>query len=101
MPDVLFGAVNPAGRSPQTFYRSTADLPPMGTMDVYNPGITYRYYKKPVDVPFGFGLSYTTFAYSNIAINASTIRPCDVATVSATVTNTGIQRPTIQLFFAM
>lgn len=87
--DVLFGHVNPAGRAPQTFYRANSDLPAMGVMDLYNPGITYRYFKKPVDIPFGFGLSYTTFAYSNLVINASTIRACDNVLVSVTITNTG------------
>ncbi len=61
----------------------------MGDMDMYNPGITYRYYKKPVQIPFGFGLSYTTFSYSGLKLSSTVIRPCDIVTVSVNVTNTG------------
>lgn len=59
-------------------------------MDMYNPGITYRYFKKPIDLPFGFGLSYTTFAYSRLEVNATSMRPCDILSVSVSVTNTGL-----------
>ena len=43
--DLLFGAVNPAGRSPQTYYADDSDLPPLGNMDLYaGNGTTYRYF---------------------------------------------------------
>jgi beta-glucosidase len=59
--DILFGRVSPSGHLPVTFYRSLADLPPY---EDYNmQGRTYRYYKGPVEYPFGFGLSYTKFTY--------------------------------------
>jgi beta-glucosidase len=64
--DVLFGKYNPAGRLPVTFYRATSDLPPLADYAMYNR--TYRYYTRPVLYPFGHGLSYSTFAYSNLSV---------------------------------
>jgi beta-glucosidase len=59
--DILFGKVSPSGRLPVTFYNSFSDLP---AYDDYNmQGRTYRYYSGRVQYPFGFGLSYTSFAY--------------------------------------
>ena len=55
--DVLFGKVNPAGRSPQTYYKSDDELPPLANMDLYNgSGTTYRYYSGTPVFPFGHGL---------------------------------------------
>ncbi len=65
----------------------------MGNMDVYNPGITYRFYKKPVDIPFGFGLSYTTFHYSALSLSATYLDPCSLISVFVNITNTGIGHP--------
>ena len=59
--DVLFGAVSPSGRLPVTFYQSLNDLPAYDDYAVR--GRTYRYFKGKVEYPFGYGLSYTTFAY--------------------------------------
>jgi len=50
---------------PVTFYRATSDLPPLADYAMYNR--TYRYYTRPVLYPFGHGLSYSTFAYSNLS----------------------------------
>lgn len=66
--DVLFGKANPGGRLPVTFYNSTADLPAF--TDYAMKGRTYRYFKGDVCHPFGFGLSYTTFTYSNLKVSA-------------------------------
>lgn len=88
--DVIFGDVNPAGRASVTSYVANADLPPMGDMDLYpnatagSNGITYRYFKGPVQFPFGFGLSYTTFQYSDLSAPA-TAKPCDNITVTVKV----------------
>lgn len=60
--DVLFGKVSPSGRLPVTFYRSLADLPEYRAYAMTNR--TYRYFKGEVQFPFGFGLSYSHFAYS-------------------------------------
>jgi beta-glucosidase len=62
--DVLFGAVNPAGRLPITIYRSAADLPPFASYDMR--GRTYRYFDGEPLYGFGYGLSYTTFRYVQI-----------------------------------
>ena len=64
--DVLFGDYNPAGRLPVTFYRSVDQLPPFN--DYAMAGRTYRYFTGEPLFPFGYGLSYTTFEYSNLQI---------------------------------
>jgi len=86
--DVLFGAYNPAGRLTQTWVRSLEDLPPM--MD-YNlrDGRTYLYNARPVLYPFGFGLSYTTFAYKSLRLSAPTLRAGGTVSVTVEVRNTG------------
>ena len=62
--DVLFGDYSPAGRLPVTFYKSDSDLPPFEDYSMQNR--TYRYFKGVPLFPFGFGLSYTKFNYSNL-----------------------------------
>ncbi|MCD4665447.1 MAG: glycoside hydrolase family 3 C-terminal domain-containing protein [Bacteroidales bacterium] len=61
--DILFGDVNPSGRLPVTFYKSTNDLPPFD--DYRMEGQTYKYFRGEPLYPFGFGLSYSEFEYSN------------------------------------
>ncbi|MBI5668560.1 MAG: glycoside hydrolase family 3 C-terminal domain-containing protein [Chloroflexi bacterium] len=85
--DVLFGDCNPAGRLPITFYKSVNDLPPF---EDYNmEGRTYRYFRGEPLYPFGYGLSYTTFSYSNLRLNQDSVTTADTITVSADVQNTG------------
>jgi len=67
--DLLFGEVSPAGRLPVTFPRSLADLPPFEDYAVY--GRTYRYAHAEPLYPFGFGLSYTRFAYSELTLSSA------------------------------
>lgn len=65
--DILFGKYNPAGRLPVTFYKSIQDIP---AFDDYSmDGKTYRYCNIPVLYPFGYGLSYSEFVYSNLSLN--------------------------------
>ncbi len=96
--NVLTGAVNPSGKLPVTFPKRYVDNPTFinypGTMEVlYGEGIFvgYRYYdKKELDplFPFGHGLSYTTFAYSNVQVPAL-VKAGEPVRVAVTVTNTG------------
>jgi len=87
--EVLWGDVNPGGRLPITFPLSVAQLPLY-----YNTKPTGRGYDyvdlsgKPL-FPFGHGLSYTTFAYSNLRITPESIDPTGTATVSVDVQNVG------------
>jgi len=84
--DILFGEKNPEGKLPVTFYRSTDELPEF--TDYSMKDRTYRYMKSEPLYPFGFGLSYTTFAYSDVKVDKNTL-DADGVTVTATVTNTG------------
>jgi beta-glucosidase len=84
--DVLFGDYNPAGRLPVTYYKSVDQLPPFDDYDM--TGRTYRYFIKEPLYPFGYGLSYTTFNYSNLSLPSSAPAG-EKVTVKVTVTNTG------------
>lgn len=98
--DILFGKVNPSGKLPETFPLKLEDnpsylfFPGEGNSSNYNEGIYvgYRYYdKKKMDVlfPFGYGLSYTTFSYSNLRLDKTELKDTDTLTVSVDITNTG------------
>ncbi|WP_372771910.1 glycoside hydrolase family 3 C-terminal domain-containing protein [Mangrovibacterium sp.] len=84
--DVLFGDYNPAGRLPVTYYKSVDQLPPFENYDM--EGRTYRYFIEEPLYPFGFGLSYTSFEYSNLNY-PKTIKADSVFAVTVDVTNTG------------
>lgn len=84
--EILFGEKNPEGKLPVTFYRSTEELPAF--TDYSMKGRTYRYMQNEALYPFGYGLSYTTFAYSNVTVD-KTVLDADGITVTATITNTG------------
>jgi len=84
--DVLFGDYNPAGRLPATWYRSVRQLPDY--TDYAMEGRTYRYFREEPLYPFGYGLSYTSFEYSNLQHPEKIIAGEDLI-VSVEVTNTG------------
>jgi beta-glucosidase len=81
--DILFGEKNPEGKLPVTFYKSTDDLPEF--TDYAMKGRTYRYMQYDALYPFGYGLSYTDFEYSNVSVT----KDGDGAVVKATVKNAG------------
>ena len=84
--NVLFGDYNPAGRLPVTFYKSVDQLPPF--TDYSMQGRTYRYFKGEPLYPFGFGLSYTKFVYSNLRFDNSA-KAGELVKVTVDVTNAG------------
>ena len=111
--DILFGKVNPSAKLPETFPIKLEDNPSYlsyfgeGDMVEYREGIFvgYRYYdKKKMDVlfPFGHGLSYTTFEYSNMQIDKECIKDTETLTVTVDVTNTGKKagKEVVQLYVA-
>jgi beta-glucosidase len=109
--DILFGVQNPEGKLPDTFEAKWEDNSTFHNyypQDNTNPAephihyaegvfLGYRYFDSPSvntagvqpRFPFGFGLSYTTFAFSNLRVSRSTIRPDDSLTVTLTIRNTG------------
>ena len=111
--DILFGKVNPSAKLPETFPLKLEDNPSylsyFGEGDVveYREGIFvgYRYYdKKKMDVlfPFGYGLSYTTFEYSDLKVDKESMKDTDTMTVSVSVKNTGNMagKEVVQLYVA-
>ncbi|MGQ9608039.1 MAG: glycoside hydrolase family 3 C-terminal domain-containing protein [bacterium] len=85
--DVLFGDYNPAGRLPVTFVKSLDQVPQFTDYSMKNR--TYRYMKEEPLYPFGYGLSYTTFKYSNLKINSKEIAPTQNLDIYVDVENTG------------
>lgn len=97
--NLIFGKVNPSGKLAETFPCKLSDNPSYFTFGeaksvAYGEGIFvgYRYYdmkEMPVAFPFGYGLSYTTFSYNNLAIDREEFSDHDKITVSVDITNTG------------
>ena len=85
--DILFGDVSPAGRLPVTFPRSLEQLPPFD--DYAMRGRTYRFSEEEPSYRFGYGLSYTDFAYDGLALSRSRIAPDESVAVSVNVKNVG------------
>jgi len=85
--EVLAGDVNPSGRLPVTWYKSTEQLPPFDDYSMAKR--TYRYFDGEPLYPFGYGLSYTSFAYSNARVDQGNVSADGAATVSVEVANIG------------
>jgi Beta-glucosidase-related glycosidases len=85
--DVLFGDANPSGRLPVTFYKEREKLPPFE--DYSMDGRTYRYFKGEPLYPFGHGLSYTKFEYSDLKLDRTQAGANDTITATLTVKNVG------------
>lgn len=88
--DVIFGNYNPGGKLPVTFYKSVNQLPPFDDYNMQNR--TYRYFKGEALYPFGYGLSYTTFKFSNLAVAKNTVAAGDSTVLTVDVSNTGKMR---------
>lgn len=95
--DVLFGRYNPSGRLTQTWPRSQSQVASILDYDIISSGQTYLYSSKPALYPFGYGLSYSTFQYSDMRLSAPDLRVSGrrghgedgSVRVSVDVTNTG------------
>ena len=85
--DTLSGKNDPAGRLPVTFYKDLSQVPNFENYSM--EGRTYRYFAGKPLYPFGYGLSYTTFGYSNLTLSQSDIAAKDPLNAEVTVTNTG------------
>jgi len=85
--ETLSGRNNPAGRLPVTIYTGIEQLPPFEDYTMQNR--TYRYFSGHPLYPFGYGLSYTTFSYSDLTLPKKAIHAGDPLTAEVTVTNTG------------
>jgi beta-glucosidase len=85
--ETLSGKNNPAGRLPVTFYKDVHQLPHFENYSM--KGRTYRYFDGEPLWPFGYGLSYTSFSYSDLALPNGSLNAGDPLDASVTVTNTG------------
>ncbi|MEN8880620.1 MAG: glycoside hydrolase family 3 C-terminal domain-containing protein, partial [Polaribacter sp.] len=86
---IIFGDVSPSGKSPVTIPRSIGQLPYHYSMKEINYKKEYLFLEKGPIYPFGYGLSYGDFEYSDIKLSSTEITPNSEITVSVTVTNTG------------
>ncbi len=98
--DVLFGTVNPSGRLPVTFYKENEQLPAFD--DYAMQGRTYRYFTGQPLYPFGHGLSYTRFEYTNLKLDRAHVAPDGTIQASLTVKNVGSRagEEVVQLYVA-
>ena len=92
MARLLFGEANPSGKLTFTWYQDEKELPHIGDYGIRpneeSKGRTYQYFTGKVSYPFGHGLSYSSFAYSNLKVDKTSVTPNDTITVTADVKNT-------------
>ena len=98
--DLLFGKESPSGKLPVTFPKSLDQVPPF--TDYSLVGRTYRYMTEEPMYPFGFGLSYATFEYAELALSRTSVKPGQSLTAAVSVTNTGGTKAdeVVQLYLA-
>ncbi len=87
--DILFGDYSPAGRLNMTWFKSDTQLPDIMDYDIINSNRTYMYFNGKTLYPFGHGLTYTTFDYSNLVLDLPKIAEDGCVTVSVDVKNKG------------
>jgi beta-glucosidase len=85
--DILFGNVNPSGKLPVTFYKSTEDLPVFE--DYSMKGRTYRFFDGKPLFPFGYGLGYSEFAYDNLTLGRTLFGVNETISLSFNLSNEG------------
>jgi beta-glucosidase len=83
--DIIFGDINPSGKLPVTFYKSTADLPPFE--DYAMEGRTYKYFRGEALYPFGYGLSYSEFEYRNLTIDRKEYTSSETMNIAFEISN--------------
>nr|MDH3153278.1 fibronectin type III-like domain-contianing protein [Bacillus licheniformis] len=87
--DIIYGDVNPGGRLTQTWHTSVKELPDMMNYDIIKGKRTYKYFVGKPLFPFGHGLSYTAFRYSDLSLSSDSIKKDGSVTIRVNVTNTG------------
>lgn len=107
--NVLFGKVNPNGKLTATWYKDDSQLPHINDYGIrkadvltQDHGRTYWYFDEEPRFPFGYGLHYTTFEYSNLRLARKELHPGDTLEVSVDVTNTGAMagKEIVQLYIS-
>jgi beta-glucosidase len=87
--DIIGGNYSPAGRLPLTWYEDEKQLPPMMEYDIISAASTYQYFSGRVLWPFGHGLSYSSFDYSNLVIDKDSADAGETVAISFKLKNTG------------